>query len=387
LAIALIAILINSIGPTSPAQNRSLAVARTEPGKETGPELSAARNTKPPVSLPAAPSADRAPLASIRGVVVSYTGIPIKAATVLASTAADYEVEPGEKCVQTDEQGRFELRVPSTPAPSILDCYANGYLPASVAASVGEENRIVLELGGTITGRVLGPDEAPIQGAAVVAHLDENYRGWPLEQARFLTRGRSTGATSETDAEGRFQLGGLLPSKKYGVLARRRGWTREGFADDDALTLPNSGEVTLHLRPYGEVLLTAVDRESDRAIPVGHCRWMIGSPPGTNGVFALDDVRAAGGLPGRHSISGSVITFRFGVRSGASVSPLFDTQIDARVWALGYEPAKARVRARPGGSGEVIRVALERSKGSELVRLKVKARFRDGVAAPTPCYR
>jgi protocatechuate 3,4-dioxygenase beta subunit len=163
---------------------------------------------------------------ALRGVVVDSDGSPVADATVAARPSENKA--RGQQTFgwdeSTDADGKFELdglvagsyvvearhdeHVTPDPAPKV-----------EVVAGDNEDLRLVLEAGGTITGRV----------------IDANRRAVPGASVRVVGKGWWSGASSHTADDGTFEIVAVRPGE-HRVVADR-GWFSEmrapGTTDDD----------------------------------------------------------------------------------------------------------------------------------------------------------
>jgi protocatechuate 3,4-dioxygenase beta subunit len=161
------------------------------------------------------------PGARIAGRVVTEDGKPIAGAGVYASHG-EGGLGRGRGRMgagRTDEMGRFELGG-LEPGRLVLRAVAPGYLAAEarVEAVAGEEApevRIVLRRGAVVTGRVLGPDGAPVPGADVRV-LQTSREDVLFAMARESAR---------TDAEGRYRLEGVEEGRRS-IVASHESFQR-----------------------------------------------------------------------------------------------------------------------------------------------------------------
>ncbi len=179
------------------------------------PETFAAHRTEP---LPTEPGArldvDMAllPGGTVRGVVRDDQGRGIEGARVEARMDVNLlygqrgrEVRRGE----TDADGSFTLRAVAA-GRAVLQADADDHLEASREVTVAEGGRLedvelVLSQGATVAGDVRWPDGTPVAAAQVELGFDMTRLGGM--EALNMFRGASGHA--ETDAEGRFSIGGL----------------------------------------------------------------------------------------------------------------------------------------------------------------------------------
>ncbi|WP_437674540.1 MSCRAMM family protein [Sorangium sp. So ce131] len=112
--------------------------------------------------LPAARPAEQVPeLSSLSGTVYDLTGAPLAGAAVAATT---YEVAGNfpttAASVQSDEHGRFELRVPNGTYNVIGN--KEGYGPSLAIAHSGDEVSLMLPRSGIVEGHVYNERKEPI---------------------------------------------------------------------------------------------------------------------------------------------------------------------------------------------------------------------------------
>lgn len=164
---------------------------------------------------------------SIRGIVVDQDGTPIADASVSAKPVDN--AARGQQTFgwgeQTDKEGKFEMdglvpgnyeveanhddHVTPEPAPRI----------AIVAGEATAEQRLVLEAGGTITGRVLDANRRAVSGA----------------QVRVVGKRWWGGGSAHTADDGTFTMKAVRPGEHR--IVANRGWFNEmrapGTTDDD----------------------------------------------------------------------------------------------------------------------------------------------------------
>ncbi|MEM7308094.1 MAG: sigma-70 family RNA polymerase sigma factor [Planctomycetota bacterium] len=188
----------------------------------------------------------------------------------LAARAIDEALRPiagavlslySAKSEPSGADGRVEL------ALSAAHTHDGGYLVALQASGYGtifehvqlESDEPLLDLGdlvlapgGTLAGRVLGPDGAPLAGAEVVIGGEDHLRHSPDDLARMGPEPYGWSPRTRTDADGRFRLDGVEAGER--VLwagARGRYWT--WLAD---LDVPVGEAIDV-----GDLRLTALRRE------------------------------------------------------------------------------------------------------------------------------
>ncbi|HYO12902.1 MAG TPA: carboxypeptidase regulatory-like domain-containing protein [Thermoanaerobaculia bacterium] len=150
------------------------------------------------------------PGARVAGRVVTEDGKPIANVGVYAS-GEEGGLGMGRLrrgAARTDETGRFELDG-LEPGKLVLRAVAAGYLGAEarVEAVAGAETpdvRIVLRMGAVVTGRVLGPDGAPVPGADVRV----------IQTSREETVYALAAGGARTDGEGNYRLAGIEEGRR-----------------------------------------------------------------------------------------------------------------------------------------------------------------------------
>ena len=164
---------------------------------------------------------------TVRGNVVDLHGAPVAAAQVqvIAGSAA---ARPRQ--TYTDESGRFELRgLPRRPLAfaAVHPTGASDVVRLTPAGGPVESVRLVLTRTLTISGRVVGPDGAPLEAAHVtvapdLAGADVSPAEWRLGAVR----------EQVADGSGRFEVDGLAAGR-YTVRASATtvGPGREHLAD------------------------------------------------------------------------------------------------------------------------------------------------------------
>jgi len=222
-------------------------------------------------------------------------GIAGRVVDALGEAVADAYVFSGGNSVRTDAQGTFALR--DAPVEDMVDvrAVAPGFQPAELdleGLSAEARSELLLVLDGPalgVTGRVLDASGEPVPGARVWT-FDETELGFAtrkLGSTRFLMTataegllgGREPGeaAFAECDAEGRFELAGLL-DRDYALrasdpetFATTAVRVARGGESDVVLrvpaaerTAPVAGVVTsLAGEPIAGAVVTAVRRFAD----------------------------------------------------------------------------------------------------------------------------
>ena len=195
----------------------------------------------------------------IQGLVIDdLTGEPVANARVFRWGSETFI--PRSDVTVTDQYGRFAM---SAKAEAIA-CRANGYLPTVLATIVDQADALTLRLlrGSSIRGRVTDDLGAPIPGARVWAYLPGNAAAWPHGETWCLATEQGHGGTAATDAEGRFQIAGLDPSRSYYVASSCPFYTC--IAEDKPAFVPGDAAQDVHLElvPVGELGLVVVEGET-----------------------------------------------------------------------------------------------------------------------------
>lgn len=174
---------------------------------------------------------------SLAGVVLERdTLAPLAGVSVGIAKASLEEFSVDEEflldTVLTDEDGAFAFEsLAAGPYRIVADGRALGYAAdtdattvANVSDSGGPDNlRLGLNRGGRVTGRVLGPDGAPVADAWVEAESEEH--GEISVMLNSLDRQDVESEPLRTDADGNFEVSGLSMEQNYAFLV-----TSDGFA-------------------------------------------------------------------------------------------------------------------------------------------------------------
>jgi len=151
---------------------------------------------------------------TISGRVVDGDGAPVEGAEVDALGRAIFGNPTAElREATTDAEGRFELLAVSS-GPVWVRARHDDFrdrLPIELKLAEGEHHadlEIELSRGLTLTGSVAFPDGTPVELARVQAEKDILAGGQPTAADLMGASGRD-----ETDAEGRFEIGGLSAGK------------------------------------------------------------------------------------------------------------------------------------------------------------------------------
>lgn len=136
--------------------------------------------------------------------VTNEKGDPVAGADVAAAILFENKAteEPaGQRLGKTDAAGRLDFSVDS-PYPVLVSVFADGAGPASVRLDPqgSQESKVIVRAAKPTTGRVVS-----------------GKTGQPMAHARVEAKGAPYTAT--TDADGRFELQGLQPGRRYLLLA------------------------------------------------------------------------------------------------------------------------------------------------------------------------
>jgi len=183
------------VGDLSPGEPLNLLV------KRQGYAQRHVQGVRPPTEEPVTVVLE--PAGRLSGVVMDEAGSPVENAFVTAvQSAGGPRFSTGYSHGRSDEDGAFALDdVP--PGEITLQVRAEGfqtYSRSGLRLAAGEEQRdlrLRLSRGAAVEGRVLGAGGEPLQGATVQA-VAARQAGSNFD-----------GVTASTDAEGRYQLGGL----------------------------------------------------------------------------------------------------------------------------------------------------------------------------------
>ena len=141
---------------------------------------------------------------------------------------------------RTDAGGAFEIPDLDPGKPVDLDVCAPGHLPASLYFHAAPRDPIeaVLEPAARLSGRVLDPERAPVEGAQVRAWISGEYPDEPRGARPCFHEAGS----ARTGADGRFAFDTLRPGW-WTVRASAQGWPRA----DSERRMIRSGERTEEL--------------------------------------------------------------------------------------------------------------------------------------------
>ncbi len=227
----------------------------------------------------------------------------------------------------TDADGRYEIR-DLAGGRYDLEVRASGFAPAKIPGVRLEEaggpvdlGTVVMVEGARIQGRVVDPDGVAIAGADINTDLGRRT----MSMVR-----RDTGNQTQSDSEGYFTLGDLLPGMPVTLLISRKGFASESVSD---LRPPTEEPLVIVLRPAAQIEGRVVNREGD---PIH--RAMVNAHP---------DFRAARGV--RHF-------------SGASHA---ETDAEGRFVLEDVEPGVLQVTAMAEGYQQQVQQGVEVAAGAK----------------------
>lgn len=300
----------------------------------------------------------------VEGVVVDADGAPVRDARV--SVGELMRLSMGRKLVRphhpsglasTGEDGRFV--VSDLPTGELaLGATKKGYLPSQIhqleiePGAVPEDVRVVLERGATVTGRVLGPDGAPLPRASVrhVGSLSLDGRAQTDGDGRFRLEAVPLGPGSlEADHESFSRVVRdveVEPGEQVVDFQLERGRSLSGrVVDENGAPIP---EAEVGLRGEGDSWIEATD-------PGGGFRFQ-GLEPGSYRLRADAPGKAETELPrpvviSQTDVSGVEIRLTSGVVLQGRVSGLDpDALAQTHVAALRADES-SQVSTRPSWDG------------------------------------
>lgn len=177
------------------------------------------------------------PGCTVQGIVVDENGVPQRGVDVQLRRRSSAEYEHS---MLTDVQGRFRFDN-VTPGSWVAliqpDGYAAVHGPLVASLERGVENQYVVRPGTFISGKVLGVDGKPVEGAAV---------GWviPYGSDSVLEVALGLGPMTATSADGTFRLG-PLPHGRFQITGVAEGPRRRG----GAVATAYQSDVVIRLEP------------------------------------------------------------------------------------------------------------------------------------------
>ncbi|MBL8766132.1 MAG: sigma-70 family RNA polymerase sigma factor [Planctomycetes bacterium] len=258
------------------------ATVRADRGGDTQTSIDA--GTNPELTL------DLEPGALVEGVVLAQDRTPFVGAEIFMSLNGPEA--PGYVVGRSGAGGAFSIRDVSS--AHLIGARAAGHAPSTLAlimGMTGAKHRLELVLrgrGGSIRGRIVDQDGAPIALADVVAaELGSTGRSGFFGRDDGETGMHSIGQRTRSASDGTFTFDGLAPAA-HRVLARARG-----FAVVSTTLSPTEGSVhecTLELPP-SPILRGRVLDATGAAVTVGSAR--IGDWAGLDGAWARLDATGA----------------------------------------------------------------------------------------------
>lgn len=238
---------------------------------------------------------------------------------------------------RTDVDGRYVLRLASTPDSGRLWAAAPGYRPARVSWTLGEPPAtFALRPAATVHGRVVDTEDRPVEGAIL-----KIGRRW----------------ASPTDAKGRFRLEGLRIDLPFELMATAPGFGPTAEQLPPLKSGQVHGEIRVVLKPGRLAFGRVVDSQDQ---PVARARVTLQPKPDREGLVVRE---------WQHSLEGTTDdTGRFEI---LDLSP-GTYRLEAR--ASGFAPAVVR-GVEVGGEGD--------SADLGTLRLDPGARLEGRVTDPT----
>ena len=187
---------------------------------------------------------------TIQGLVRDSAGEPLAQATVVASPSfgvATSGWDAGTQSIETRTDARGAFRIEGIgPGLHSLRAIARGYGSAYQSdVRPGATVNLMARPGGWLAGRVIDPKGLPVRGALVRAGKEPQF-WW-------------TSPVEATDAEGRFELGGLDPGT-YSIVARHADFA-PGIVMGVAADVEGRADLSIALTVGGTVTGRLVDSE------------------------------------------------------------------------------------------------------------------------------
>lgn len=281
---------------------------------------------------------------TLEGEVVDADGRPVPRAEVELSGPG------GKQGVETDSRGAFRAAVVA--GPHTLEVSARGYRRAELEVQAPATGvTVVLDAGGSVSGRVTDRAGTPVKGASVmlVPVLFEDLLSESSERR-----------PETSDADGRFSFGGLLPGRFTVMAVHGSGAGHSG----EVLLQPGASvdNVAVVLTGLEPVRGTVVDRERR---PVVGATVNLEATDEKALLSTLVDALAGGDLTGL--VAAMSTDTRTDLEGRFLVRPSTDVALTLEVDHLGFRDHKQAVRP-----GETVEVVLERE-----VHRQVKGRVTD----------
>ncbi|MEM1177043.1 MAG: carboxypeptidase regulatory-like domain-containing protein, partial [Acidobacteriota bacterium] len=246
------------------------------------------------------------------GEVVDPQGEAVAEATVLLMRPVGGEDGSPPLHTKTDVDGRFELEGLGT-GDYRVEVSADGFPPLAIRSlEVAEEDaridlgRLELKAGTSLAGRVTSTDGQPLSGVTVTAVSSRRHwtSGAVFQEAR-----------ASSDADGRFELRGLVPEQPYEIRGRLRGWDGE----QRVTAAPEDGPVELRLERRMRVRGRVIDPKGN---PIFEARVSFNRGHGGHGVVTdRDGYFEHRTAPGRYQLVASGPTHRQWLQNDVPVEP------------------------------------------------------------------
>lgn len=286
--LSLVAFWLASDESTAPA-DAAASLGTAVPRDLSVPSLAAssdARREVPNNALALAPAIEPPPSAFCVVQCVDVRGAPVSGA-VLTVTAADADIG-GERLAIADADGRARLDAARLAGREVCaraprHARACSFAPDPPPA----ELRIVLGDEGSLVGRVVYRDRSPVgAGCVVLAYSLERVPSTRDVRAA-LELEHGPGFTTETDAEGRFELRELPRGRVWTLCAGRLGCASTELV---GCVAPSTDPVELVVDRIHGVVLELVDEQHEPAVLSNV------DPSGGRGRFWSEDPAAIGPL-------------------------------------------------------------------------------------------
>ena len=182
------------------------------------------------------------PLPRVRGQVIDHMGQPLKSFSVnlripVRNTENTIALGDSVTEVRGSSTGEFEISCPNK-GEYVVEIRKDPYAPtlsdSFTISHGGEVTGLVIRMtmGGSIRGRLVDAEGNPVVGARIQTH-DTEYVDDPFFQALGSYPSQATEKTVESDAEGRFEITGLIPHT-YQIDVRHRDHSKLVHLDIEA---------------------------------------------------------------------------------------------------------------------------------------------------------
>jgi hypothetical protein len=276
----------------------------------------------------------------------------------LISSAEIAGVEIGQKFStadlhrRTDDAGEVNLDAAYLARIDRLVATAPGYIRKVVpvsrgVAESGERLPVTLERGATLTGRVVDDHGVPIARARVWACRVENRAAWPNGMPEMDTSELGAGASANTDANGSYQIQGLLESGEYVLRAAKSLYS--STSDHLIRVQPGGNAPDIVLNAMAQIRFRVVDAVTGSPVAIATARAK--TPRGL--VVRRVTARALRQVGKTYALpeEGQVV-FQF-VRHGLGTHQISKRDSEYLFFAPGYERQLVTSRAIPGRTQEV----------------------------------